>query len=277
MQLVDRHRRVQRVGRGSPAHPFTVAPAIVERPDPGSRSRRNFAIEGERIAFFERVSVRRRHPILVVGAGCRGGDRALPDTGAVGAREQHVGIGAPGVEITDDGNTAGVRRPDGKACAGLSVPEKMGAQAIIKAGMGTLSKQEDVEIGQRGRPLGCGVDTGRRSVCRRSGRAGHLSWVDRCRFANFTSRACLICCDLSFFLPEHPLRARFRASQDGFCRSTPVACGLRKTTQGPCQRASGARDLWLPGSVSTEEIAAAKLAGKGSRTNVAHKHSREKT
>src|SRR6185312_3294860 len=83
VQLIDRHRRAQRVGRGTPAHPFAVAPAIVERPDARSRSRRLFAIERDRIAFFERLSIRCRDPVFVVGAGSRSGDRPLPDARTV--------------------------------------------------------------------------------------------------------------------------------------------------------------------------------------------------
>jgi hypothetical protein len=86
----------------------------------------------------------------------------------------------------------------------------------------------------------------------------------RCSFANFTSRACLICCDSSFFLSGAYATARFSASRTSFPgrdRShAPAKFDARPMpTPAACLRVA------LRRTVSTAEITAAKLGEKEGR------------
>ena len=84
VQLVDRHRRVERVARRTRCHPVGVAPRVVEVPDPRCGGRRRLGVPGERIRLVERrVSVARDDPVLVRLSGAYVVDAALPQSGTV--------------------------------------------------------------------------------------------------------------------------------------------------------------------------------------------------
>ena len=62
-----------------------------------------------------------------------------------------MGVGPPLVEIADDADGSGVRRPDGEvdAAAALALPA-MGAQFFVELEVAALLEEVDVVLGQQG-------------------------------------------------------------------------------------------------------------------------------
>lgn len=66
-----------------------------------------------------------------------------PNAVAAAAPLHGIGIGVPVIEITDDADLLGVRRPDGKAHAGLAAQDReMGPEQTITGVVRTLMIQE---------------------------------------------------------------------------------------------------------------------------------------
>ena len=144
MHLVDGHRRIVAVVRFPLSHPFCVAPFIGQIPDHRGSFGGNLSRERERIGLLHCSPAARRHQILVGIAGPGLRDEAFPDPGV--ARKQGVGPGVPLVEVPDDRDREGIRRPDGKVGATVA---NLGSHVFKEMSMGTFVEEVDVLISQQ--------------------------------------------------------------------------------------------------------------------------------
>src|SRR5690606_12689645 len=100
--LVDRDRRVERIGCTAALHPCRVVPLVLERPDARGGIRRLLAEEREGVALVGHGRTLLRHDAeLVALAVTRTGGDALPDARAVAAHGERVAVGVPAVPVTD--------------------------------------------------------------------------------------------------------------------------------------------------------------------------------
>ena len=118
MDFVDRDRRLEAVRVLPRRHPVPVAPFVVQVPDDGRGPRRDLPEEGVGVALLRGAAADLRgDEVLVHRAFFEAGDETFPDARAVPSRSEGVAARLPAVEIADDRNALGVRRPDGEqAC-----------------------------------------------------------------------------------------------------------------------------------------------------------------
>jgi hypothetical protein len=139
VQFVDGHRRIQRILRRTPGHPFAVAPRVVERPDAGGRGRRQLGAEGEGVGLVDLVVAMARADAVLVGLPRRRvAGEALPDA-QLAARFEQVDLARPAVPVADHADGVGVRRPDREVRA--SVRAQMAAEALVEARVGAFCEQ----------------------------------------------------------------------------------------------------------------------------------------
>ena len=103
VQLVDRHRRVQRVARGARAIHGASPQSVVERPDARRRRRRRF-VRRRRTdrPCRTRSPSRGDDPVLVrLARAAPPSDAPLPRPGAVGARREPVRLRVPPVPLAE--------------------------------------------------------------------------------------------------------------------------------------------------------------------------------
>ena len=150
MDLVDRHRRRQRLAGGAVGHPVGVAPleageVLDLRGGPGGQLR------GERVGVGpveSRPAVGGEDRILVQRPRPDRRDESRPDPGRAPPREGIDG-GVPAVELADDRDFPRVRRPDGEMRAGRAVEvEDVGPQLLVEAFVGPLANELQVEVAQ---------------------------------------------------------------------------------------------------------------------------------
>src|SRR5690606_15835829 len=132
-------------------HPLRVAPLVVESPDAGSRPRRRLGEERERIGLVDAIAVvTRADVILVRGPRLDARHETLPDTRPVAAGDERIGVLAPAVEVADDRDVLGVRRPDRQAHAPRAVDDRrMGAEHAVEPRVRPLAEVVDVAFVDR--------------------------------------------------------------------------------------------------------------------------------
>src|SRR5215217_3588159 len=108
-----------RLTGGSCAHPVTVRPWERLRPgNDGCASGSRLACASHRIGFLrQELAIGPDQFVLVALARAETRDEELPDSG-LSAQTHGVTPPVPAVEVTDYGDTLGIRRPDSKAHAG---------------------------------------------------------------------------------------------------------------------------------------------------------------
>ncbi len=144
VHLVDRHGRVERHVPPPRRHPLLVAPGVGEVPEDRSRARRQFGAVRDRIGLLEHITLPRGDGELVDVTMLGGANDALPDA-RLAADVERVRGGVPRVEVPDDADPAGVRRPDGEA--GAPVREGMAPELAGQAAVGPLVEPVDVIVG----------------------------------------------------------------------------------------------------------------------------------
>ena len=160
MHFVGRHRRIERVARAPVAHPIAIVPFIIERPRARCGERRRFGKECEWIGLVGFVAVLADDSEFIRSSMRNAGNECFPDSGAVGARVERIGAQIPAIEITNDRNAFGVRRPDAKPRAVL---DEMAPHRVVEPNVSSLAKQVRIVVGER-RPLprlGCFAATRR--------------------------------------------------------------------------------------------------------------------
>ena len=144
VELVDRERRRQRVGRLAPLHPGGVRPCVTRPVDERGRARRHLGPERERVGLEPRhvVEAANRELVRVPLAGVR--DEPGPDARRALRREQ-VGVLAPVVPVADHRHSARARRPDREAHTLVAV-ERMSAQLLPEPLVPALPDEVQVEL-----------------------------------------------------------------------------------------------------------------------------------
>ena len=80
MHLVNGNRRIQRIVPRSLFHPHAVAPGVVEVPDYGGASGRQFGAERKRVGLLRAITlISRLDEILVARPGPASGNEAFPN------------------------------------------------------------------------------------------------------------------------------------------------------------------------------------------------------
>ena len=151
VHLIDAHRRGHEVPFGAPAHIVAVGPgelAVVE--DDGGRLARVLAEGREGVGLQDPAAVAALDADLVAGAVPHAGHEG--DPAAAGHLLHGRVVPVPAVEITDDGHTAGVRRPDQETVQ-LQLRDIAAAEA--EPGLGGVAGVEQVDIvrGDIGQPF----------------------------------------------------------------------------------------------------------------------------
>src|SRR6266550_36909 len=94
-------------------HPRAIVPFVVERPCARCRQRWRLRAERERIGLVDFVAPLGTDDAELVRAAVRNAwDERFPDAGTFSARLERVCADVPIIEVTDDGDTRGVRCPD---------------------------------------------------------------------------------------------------------------------------------------------------------------------
>src|SRR5207302_7823117 len=118
MHFVDRHRPLApSVERWPVAHPFAVAPAVLLLIDDGRGVGWDLEIPAVRIGLMQQMSAARPNFALVAAAVAQLGDEDLPHAGSHQLAHR-VDAAVPAIEVTDDADSLGVRRPHREVNAG---------------------------------------------------------------------------------------------------------------------------------------------------------------
>jgi hypothetical protein len=136
MHFVHGERALERLVCAAVFQPGVVVPAetrgiVDDRGGVGAALRG----EGKRVGLVDgRAAVLRDDAVFVELAVVQAGDKKLPDAGAFDAAHR-VDAAVPAVEIADEADLAGVRRPDGEADAVETVDEnEVRAEVAVKVG-----------------------------------------------------------------------------------------------------------------------------------------------
>ena len=152
VHLVDRTSadRATRCCAGARGHPrrrrATRSPRCRARPPPTAAAPRTRAPNGS--VFFRSAPVARPDLELVLLAVRQIGNEDLPD--AAGHQQPHrVDAAVPPVEVADDADAIGVRRPDREVHAGRRADgDAMRAELLERAVVRPLAEQVQIEVGQ---------------------------------------------------------------------------------------------------------------------------------
>ena len=147
MHLVHRNWFVETLKLSAAAHPFAVEPLMPGLEDDRRRLRGLFALERERVGFVELVAAQSREQAVLVAHsdGCPRNE-ALPDARG-GMWGEWVPRAIPAIEVPDDGNSFGIRRPNGEENSrDAAHGHGMGAQLLVQAEVAPLV--EEVDIGR---------------------------------------------------------------------------------------------------------------------------------
>ena len=109
-------------------------PVIREVPEDRTGPRRHLGAVGEGVGLLEQFALLARDGELVDVADSRRGHDDLPDARRTRGTAAGAGV-VPDVEVADDADRTGVRRPDGEACAavGERVATETPAEAAVRA------------------------------------------------------------------------------------------------------------------------------------------------
>ena len=158
MDLVDRDRPPELLLLLARAQPRDVvrAPAVMRLEHHRRRLRRHLGLERVRVGLQQQLAVRAEDLVLVARAGSDAGEEQLPDPGRP-ERAHRVQPAVPRVEVADDADRPGRRRPhrergagDRRACgwAGLHFPE-VRAELVVQLLVPALADQVLVELADR--------------------------------------------------------------------------------------------------------------------------------
>src|SRR5262249_48414058 len=150
MHLVDRHRLRPGARAGAPLQPVAVGPAVARAEDDRARAWRLLGPRGERVGLQKQRTVLAADLELVDDALCELGYEELPDPGRAEAAHR-MDAAVPAVEVADDADRAGTRRPDGKRRPRDTVQlARVGAQHALKLLVAALARQMEVELADGG-------------------------------------------------------------------------------------------------------------------------------
>jgi hypothetical protein len=149
VNLVDGDRRVRVVGSHPLLHPLVVAPLeFGQAADHRGGSRARLALEGVGIRLAQQLSLRGLDLVLVERADIDTGKEDLPDPALV-ARAHGETASVPGIEVADQADPLGFRRPD---CEGHPANPAhgrgMGAELLEAAQVVAFPQQVDVQISE---------------------------------------------------------------------------------------------------------------------------------
>ncbi|KAF5032293.1 hypothetical protein DSECCO2_618810 [anaerobic digester metagenome] len=149
MHLVDGYRSIGRVLLLAAAHPPPVPPGVGEVPDDGCGLRRDLPEVRERVALIYRVIVvPALDAVLVERPVADIRYKPFPDAGVVAPCQERVSARFPPVEVPDDRDLRGVRRPDRKEGSLHAAGDGgMRPQLLVEAGVAPLPEEVDVVVG----------------------------------------------------------------------------------------------------------------------------------
>ena len=150
VDLVDGHRALER-GRtcGASASHSVVGPLVHRLVDHRRGLRRHLGGERERVGLQPDLAVGREDLVLVVRAALDAGQEQLPDAGRA-HRAHRVQPAVPEVEVADDRDGAGGRRPHAERGAANAVDlAHVGAEAGPQLLVAPLGEQVHVELADR--------------------------------------------------------------------------------------------------------------------------------
>src|SRR5207249_1183354 len=137
-----RERLRVRLGRTAALEPVRVAPLVLRAEDHRRGSRRMLRRERVRVGLLQHLPGARPELVLVSLAGLRALDEPLPDAG-VAERAQRMRGCVPAVEVADDADRLGVRRPDRERDPALDdVCAELRVQLLVPAG----ARQVEIEL-----------------------------------------------------------------------------------------------------------------------------------
>ena len=144
VDLVDRHRRRQRVRCFAPLEPIAVSPRVPRAIQDGGGLRRRLGAERDRVGLQARHAVRPQHGELVrLPLACVRRD-PCPDAGDR-LRLERIGALAPVVPVADDRHRARVRRPHREARSRVAC-EWMPAQLLPQPLVAPLAEEVQVDL-----------------------------------------------------------------------------------------------------------------------------------
>ena len=149
VHLVNGPRRGASVGPRPLAHPGPVAPVVGQIPYDGRLSGRRLSEGRERVGLVHAgAGHTRMDVVLVQRAVADTRHEALPDPRLL-TRVERVGVLVPVIEVTDDANRVGVRRPHRKRSS-LRVFRQVRAQLLVEMAVRPLVEEVKVEWSQQG-------------------------------------------------------------------------------------------------------------------------------
>ena len=151
VDLVDRHRLVQRRARPPPLEPLLVAPDVLGAVHDRRGLGRVLGLERVRVGLLEAVAVGPRDLVLVVVAGPDLGDEQLPDP-ARAERAHRVQPRVPVVEVADHGDRLRGGSPNRErgAVDALELAH-VRAEAAVDLLVAALAREVQVELADRRR------------------------------------------------------------------------------------------------------------------------------
>ena len=157
VHLVDVERAAEVVLRRAPPHPLVVGELVGGLEDDGGGAGRHLGEAGEGVGLEEGRAARAVDLVLVDGAGADVGDEELPDAGD--AELAHlVEAPVPVVEVADDADAVGGRRPDGERdAAHVAEVADVRAQLLVDVPVAALVEEVLVERAEGGHE-GVGVE-----------------------------------------------------------------------------------------------------------------------
>ena len=149
VDLVDRHRAVERAGLAPLLEPRLVVPDVLRVMHDRRRLGRDLGLERDRVGLQADLAVGREDLVLVVRAVADAGQEQLPD--AAGAERAHrVDAPVPVVEVADHRDRPRGRRPDRERGPGDAVDlGHVRAQALPQLLVAPLAEQVHVELADR--------------------------------------------------------------------------------------------------------------------------------
>jgi hypothetical protein len=146
VDLVDRHRLVERRRRVAPLEPLRVAPLVLRLVHDRGGLRRLLGLERVRVGLVEAVAVRPRDLVLVVRAPADLGHEQLPDA-ARAERAHRMQPAVPPVEVADHRDRLRGRRPDRERRAPHAlVLHHVRAEPGVDLLVAALARQVQVEL-----------------------------------------------------------------------------------------------------------------------------------
>ena len=153
VQLIDRPGRAQCVGVCAAPQPLGVLPLIGELPHHRGGAGRQLGAERVRVGLVDREArLARGDVVLVERPRAHTGHDPFPDSRRVRSRAERMAMTVPAVEVTDDRDRGGVRRPDGEARAvkrAFRGAYHVGSELLVRPDVSALAEVVDVLFRQQ--------------------------------------------------------------------------------------------------------------------------------